>query len=168
MFAPLTTTDRYLVRLIWPNLAMTMSAACFLLLLDKMRRLFDFVVQEGGPISVVWRMLANLIPEFLGLGIPLGLMLGILLAFRKLAISSELDVMLATGQSYTRLLRVPYIFTIGFALLNLAVVGFIQPISRYAYEDLNYELRKGAFGESIKVGEFTSFGKGMTLRVEAS
>ncbi|MBU6207215.1 MAG: LptF/LptG family permease, partial [Alphaproteobacteria bacterium] len=120
MFAPLTTTDRYLVRLIWPNLAMTMSAACFLLLLDKMRRLFDFVVQEGGPISVVWRMLANLIPEFLGLGIPLGLMLGILLAFRKLAISSELDVMLATGQSYTRLLRVPYIFTIGFALLNLA------------------------------------------------
>ena len=30
-----------------------------LLLLDKMLRLFDFVVSEGGPVNVVWRMLAN-------------------------------------------------------------------------------------------------------------
>ena len=53
-----------------------------LLVLDKMLRLFDFVAAEGGPVSVVWRMLANLIPEYLSLGIPIGLLLGILLAFR--------------------------------------------------------------------------------------
>ena len=58
-----------------------------LLLLDKMLRLFDFVVSEGGPVSVVWQMLANLIPEYLALGIPIGLLLGILLAFRRLALS---------------------------------------------------------------------------------
>src|SRR3546814_20745959 len=61
-----------------------------LLLLEKMLRLFDFVVSEGGPVGVVWRMLANTIPEYLGLGIPIGLMLGILLAFRRLALSSEI------------------------------------------------------------------------------
>jgi large conductance mechanosensitive channel len=41
-----------------------------------MLRLFDFVATEGGPISVVWKMLANLLPEYLGLGIPIGLLLG--------------------------------------------------------------------------------------------
>jgi lipopolysaccharide export system permease protein len=93
----LTRVDRYLARLIfWPMVA-TLILAAMLLLLDKMLRLFDFVVAEGGPVGIVWRMLANLIPEYLGLGIPIGLMLGVLLAFRKLALSSELDSLRAVG-----------------------------------------------------------------------
>jgi len=139
-----------------------------LLILDRMLRLFDFVATQGGPISVVWRMLANLLPEYLGLGIPIGLMLGILLAFRKLATSSELDVMRAVGMSYPRLLRVPYMYAIALGAINLAIVGFVQPDARYAYEKLRYELRTGALGASIKVGEFTHFGNDMTLRIEQS
>ncbi len=163
-----TLTDRYLARLIATPLLGTLIIAAMLLTLDKMLRLFDFVVSEGGPVSVVWRMLANLIPEYMSLGIPIGLMLGCLLAFRKLALSSELDVLRAIGMSYGRLLRVPYYYTIALALLNLAIVGFIQPYARYAYEGLRFELRSGALGASIKVGEFTKLGKRMTLRVEDS
>lgn len=139
-----------------------------LLVLEKMLRLFDFVATEGGPVSVVWRMLANLIPEYLSLGIPIGLMLGILLAFRKLATSSELDVLKGVGMSFGRLLRMPYAFALALAALNLAIVGFIQPYARYAYEGLQFELRSGALGASIKVGEFTNLGDRMTLRVEES
>ena len=163
-----TLTDRYVARLIATPLIGTLVIAAMLLTLDKMLRLFDFVVSEGGPVSVVWRMLANLIPEYMSLGIPIGLMLGCLLAFRKLALSSELDVFRAVGLSYGRLLRVPYYYAIGLALLNLAIVGFIQPYSRYAYEGLRFELRSGALGASIKVGEFTRLGKRMTIRVETS
>ena len=104
----LSLTDRYIAKLIAIPLFATLTIAAMLLLLDKMLRLFDFVASEGGPVSVVWRMLANLIPEYMSLGIPIGLMLGILLAFRKLALSSELDVMRAIGLSYGRLLRVPF------------------------------------------------------------
>lgn len=139
-----------------------------LLVLDKMLRLFRFVAEEGGPVSVVWRMLANLLPEYLSLGIPIGLMLGILLAFRKIALSSELDVYRAVGMSYGRLLRVPYLFAIGLALINLAIVGFVQPYARYAYEGLRFELRSGALGASIKVGEFARFGNRLTMRIERS
>lgn len=139
-----------------------------LLVLEKMLRLFDFVATEGGPVSVVWRMLANLIPEYLSLGIPIGLMLGILLAFRRLATSSELDVLRGVGMSFGRLMRVPYAFAFALALLNLAIVGFIQPYARYAYEGLRFELRSGALGASIKVGEFTKLGSRMTLRIEQS
>ncbi len=157
-----------MARLIAIPLIGTLTLAAMLLLLDKMLRLFDFVVSEGGPVNVVWQMLANLIPEYLSLGIPIGLMLGILLAFRRLALSSELDTLRAVGLSYGRLLRVPYYYAVGLMLLNLAIVGFIQPYARYKYEGLRFELRSGALGASIKVGEFTNLGKQMTLRIERS
>ncbi len=160
--------DRYMARLIFLPLVSTLVISAMLLVLDRMLRLFDFVATEGGPVNVVWKLLANLLPEYLGLGIPIGLMLGILLAFRRLATSSELDVMRGVGMSYGRLLRVPYMYAIGLALVNLAIVGFIQPRARYAYEGLRFELRTGALGASIKVGEFTHLGDRMTLRIEKS
>ena len=144
------------------------ALAASLLLLDKMLRLFDFVAVEGGPISVVFKMLGALIPEYASLAIPLGLLLGILLAFRKLAISSELDVLRAVGMGYGRLLRVPYAITLVLVAVNIALVFYIQPVSRYYYEQMEYELRSGALGSSIKVGEFTTLKDRMALRIEES
>jgi len=160
--------DRYMARLIAVPLISTLVIAAMLLILDRMLRLFDFVATEGGPVNVVWKMLANLLPEYLGLGIPIGLMLGILLAFRRLATSSELDVLRGVGMSYWRLLKVPFLYTFVLAAANLAIVGFVQPYARYAYEGLRFELRSGALGASIKVGEFTNLGSRMTLRIEQS
>lgn len=164
----LTSVDRYIMRLVLMPMLGIFVLAASLLVLDKMLRLFDFVATEGGPVSVVFKMLANLLPEYASLAIPLGLMLGILLAFRKLAISSELDVMRAVGLSYTRLLRVPYLITFALVLVNFAIVGYLQPLARYYYEQLQYELRSGALGASIKVGEFTTLKDRMALRIEES
>src|SRR3954462_1930865 len=115
--------DRYLARTIAVPLFGTLVLAAMLLILDKMLRLFQYVVDAGGPVSVVWKMLANLLPEYLSLGIPIGLMLGILLAFRKLALSSELDALRGIGIGYTRLLRIPYAYAIVLAVTNLLIVG---------------------------------------------
>lgn len=164
----ITATDRYIIRLtLVPMLAVFVIAAS-LLMLDKMLKLFDFVAMEGGPILVVFKMLADMIPEYASLAIPLGLMLGILFAFRRLATSSELDVMRAVGLSYTRLLRMPYVLAVLLAGLNLAIVGFLQPISNYYYEQLQYDLRSGALGASIKVGQFNTLQDKTALRVDAS
>ncbi|WP_081996190.1 LptF/LptG family permease [Croceibacterium mercuriale] len=164
----ITAIDRYIFRLtIVPMLGVFVLAAS-LLMLEKMLRLFEFVSTEGGPISVVFRMMVNLVPEYAGLAIPLGLMLGVLLAFRKLATSSELDVMRAVGWSYTRLLRVPYLITLVLVAVNFAIVGYLQPLARYGYEELDFELRSGALGASIKVGEFVTLEDRVALRVEGS
>ncbi len=164
----LTRFDRYQARLIFVPLVGSLVVAAMLLVLDRMLRLFDFVMNEGGPVDVVWRMLGNLLPEYLSLGIPIGVMMGVLLAFRGLALSSELDALRAVGISYFRLLRVPFLFALLFAVTNFGIVGWLQPLSRYSYENLRYELRTGALGASIKVGEFANLGRGMTLRVEES
>jgi lipopolysaccharide export system permease protein len=160
--------DRYLARSIAVPLIGSLILAAMLLLLDKMLRLFQFVVDSGGPVSVVWRMLANLLPEYLSLGIPIGLMLGILLAFRKLALSSELDSMRGIGIGYGRLLRIPYAYAIPLALINLFIVGYLEPYTHYRYEGLRFDLKSGALGASIKIGEFNQLGKHLTVRIDRS
>ena len=160
--------DRYLVKSIAVPLIGCLVLAAMLLVLDKMLRLFQYVVDAGGPVSVVWRMLANLLPEYLSLGIPIGLMLGILLAFRKLALSSELDALRGIGVSYGRLLRVPYWYTVPLVLINLGIVGYLQPYTEYRYESLRFDLKSGALGAAIKVGEFNQLGRRITLRIESS
>lgn len=160
--------DRYLARSIAVPLLGSLVLAAMLLVLDKMLRLFQYVVDAGGPVSVVWRMLANLLPEYLALGIPIGLMLGILLAFRTLALSSELDALRGIGISYGRLLRVPYAFAIPLAVINLFIVGYLEPFTHYRYEGLRFDLKSGALGAAIKVGEFNRLGKHLMLRIDRS
>jgi len=160
--------DRYLARSIAVPLLGSLILAAMLLILDKMLRLFQYVVDAGGPVSVVWRMLANLLPEYLSLGIPIGLMLGILLAFRKLALSSELDALRGIGIGYGRLLRIPFAYAIPLAIINLFIVGYLEPYTHYRYEGLRFDLKSGALGAAIKVGEFNRLGKHLTLRIDRS
>ena len=160
--------DRYLARSIAVPLLGSLILAAMLLILDKMLRLFQYVVDAGGPVSVVWRMLASLLPEYLALGIPIGLMLGILLAFRKLALSSELDALRGIGVGYGRLLRIPYAYAIPLMFINLGIVGYLEPYSHYRYEGLRFDLKSGALGAAIKVGEFNQLGRHLTLRIDRS
>ena len=163
-----TAIDRYIFRLVLMPMLGVFALAASLLMLEKMLRLMEFVSTEGGPVTIVFKMLVNLIPEYAGLAIPLGVMLGILFAFRKLATTSELDVMRAVGLSYTRLLRVPYLITFVAMGVNFVIVGYWQPLARYSYEQLDFELRSGALGASIKVGEFTQIEDRVALRIEES
>ena len=160
--------DRYIARLVLMPMLGVFALATSLLVLDKLQRLLNFVAVQGGPASVVIKMLAALMPEYASLAIPLALLLGTLLAFRKLATTSELDVMRAVGWSYGRLLRVPYVITGVMMAANLAIVFYVQPVARYYYEQLDYQLKSGALGASIKVGEFTTLADKMALRIENS
>jgi len=160
--------DRYLARSIAVPLVGSLILAAMLLVLDKMLRLFQYVVDAGGPVSVVWRMLANLLPEYLSLGIPIGLMLGILLAFRKLALSSELDALRGIGIGFRRMLRVPFFYAVPLLIINLGIVGYLEPYTHYRYEGLRFDLKSGALGAAIKVGEFNQLGHKLTLRIDRS
>ncbi len=163
------SSTRYLAKSIAVPLIGSLILAAMLLLLDKMLRLFQYVVDAGGPVSVVWRMLANLLPEYLSLGIPIGLMLGILLAFRKLALSSELDALRGIGVGYGRLLRVPYALhgpARDHQPADRRLSPALQPST--ATRACASTSSSGALGAAIKVGEFNQLGRRLTLRIERS
>lgn len=159
---------RYMLRQVMVPLLMTLGIAALLLLLERMLRIFDFVINEGGPFSVVWRLLGNMVPHYLGLALPIGFFLGIQLGFRRLSLTSELDAMQSAGIGLKRMLPPLLILALLLLAFNLLLAGFIQPFSRYAYANLAFEVQSGTLGASIKAGEFTRIGNGVTLRIEGS
>ena len=161
-----SSIDLYFLRAIATPLWTTLVVAVMLLVLEQMLRLFDFVLNENGPAGLVWQMLLYLLPEYLGLAMPLGLFLGILLAIRRLSISSELDAMTAGGISLWRLLRPTYTLSIALMLVNFLLVAYLEPHSHYRYAQTKFEVRSGALGAKIQAGEFVKVADDMTLRVD--
>jgi len=163
-----TRIDRYILSQVSAPLLTTLGLAALLLILEKMLRLFDFVVNQGGPANVVFKMLANMAPHYLGLALPVGLLLGVLIAFRKISLSSELDAITTSGTGLPRLMRPLLMLALLLAVINTILVGWVQPYSIYTYRTLVFDLRSGALGASIRVGEFVEVGEDITLLVEES
>ena len=110
------------------------------------------------------------IPEYFALGIPIGLLLGILLAFRKLATCRPSSTLCAgSGLAYGRLLRVPYAFAVGLLLLNLVDrrLGralFALSLRRAALRPALGRAGRGDQGRRVQY----AWASGMTLRIERS
>jgi lipopolysaccharide export system permease protein len=157
--------DRYILRAVATPLMISLGIAGMLLLLERMLRLFDFVLAEQGPVDVVWRMLANLLPHYLSLALPLGAFLGVMLAFRTLSLSSELDALNSGGASSTRLLRPVYLLFVVLMILDFVLVAFISPLANYRYEQISFDVTSGAFGIKIPQGEFVDITDRATIRL---
>lgn len=164
----LRRADKYVLKQVLLPLFATLGVAALLLLLERMFRLFDMVANQGGPVGVVFRMLGSLLPHYIGMALPLGLFLGVLLAFRKLSQNSELEALQASGLSLIRMMRSALLLSVGLMLLNLALVGFVQPQGRYTFHNLMFNLSSGAFGASIRAGEYRDLGGNFTLRIGKS
>lgn len=159
--------DRYILRSVLTPLVLALCIAGALLLLEQMLRLFDFVLAEQGPVSVVWRMLANLLPHYLGLALPLGGFLGVMLAFRNLSLSSELDALSSSGASFGRMLRPIYMLMFLLMVFDFLLVSYIQPYARYEYRQIRFDVTSGALGIKIPAGEFVDISDRVTIRLGA-
>ncbi len=157
--------DRYILRAVATPLILALCVAGMLLMLEHMLRLFDFVLAEQGPVDVVWRMLANLVPHYLGLALPLGAFLGVMLAFRNFSMSSELDALSSSGASFGRLMRPIYILTVFLMLADFLLVSYIQPFARYEYRQIRFDVTSGALGIKIPAGEFIEVSDQVTIRL---
>ncbi|MEX0808012.1 MAG: LPS export ABC transporter permease LptF [Dongiaceae bacterium] len=155
----MTLLDRYILsRIMWPLFG-TVAIALMALLLERMVRLLDFVVAKGGPIIFVLRMLANLIPHYLGLALPLAFFIGIILAISRLSADSEIDAMNATGVSLHRLVAPIMLVAIMLVACGSIIFGFLQPYTRYAYRALVYVVTETAWESALERGSFfTGFG----------
>ncbi len=157
--------DRYILRTVATPLALALGVAAMLLMIEQMLRLFDFVLAEQGPVDVVWRMLANLVPHYLSLALPLGAFLGVMLAFRNLSMSSELDAMSSSGASIGRLLRPVFALLFVLAAFDFLLVGYLKPYARYEYDKIRFDVMSGALGIKVPQGEFVDISDKATIRL---
>lgn len=157
--------DKYLLKTAFTPMAISLLIAALLLILEQMLRLLDFVLNENGPVDVVWRMLAYLVPHYLSLALPLSVFLGAVLAVRKLSLSSEYDALLASGLSPLRILRPLFLMSMVMMVINFALLAYVQPVARYKFHELRYELQAGLLGARVPVAKFVEVGKGVRLRI---
>jgi lipopolysaccharide export system permease protein len=160
------TLDRYiLAKTLWPLFA-CIAIALVAMLLERMVRLLDLVVNRGGPFYLILKMLANLIPHYLGLAIPAAFFVGILLAVMRLSSDSELDAIHTMGVGLHRLLAT----LMGLAVVLMVVTGIIlsvlQPYTRYAYRALVYTVTNTAWNAALERGTFFTGLGDLTVMVD--
>ncbi len=141
-----------------------MAIAVLLLSIDQMLRLFNFVVNENGPVRLVFLMLGNLLPEYLALALPISFFLGILLAFRRLSLNSELEVMTGNGVSLRQLLPPIMAFGLVLALADVYIEGVVKPKSLYRYQQLGFLAQQRVFTARLHPGAFVPLSDKEALR----
>ncbi len=153
------TFDRYVLGKTLLPLTVAIGVALIALLMERMVRLLDLVVNKGGPFYLLLQMLANLIPHYLGIALPAAFFIGVLHAVMKMSSDSELDAMQAFGGGLQRLLVPIMGLAVALMVLSAVIIGFLQPYTRYAYRALVYTVTHTAWDTALERGTFfTGFG----------
>jgi LPS export ABC transporter permease LptG len=103
--APVKILDRYVIREIIPPMILSLLIFTFLLDIPPIMQQLEQLIAKGVPWSTAGRMLLTLIPQALGLTIPMSLLVGILIGLGRMSGDREAMALLACGVSPYRLLR---------------------------------------------------------------
>ncbi|MSO73066.1 MAG: YjgP/YjgQ family permease [Rhodospirillaceae bacterium] len=164
----LKAIDQYVVGLITPTLAVTLLIAAVVLAMERLMRLLDIAVGNGVSTLVVFQMFFNLIPYYISLALPVGVFLGVLLAFRRLSMQSELDAIHSCGIGIGRLIRPALAVGAVAMIFYFLLSGYIMPYTRYIFNRIMFNITSGVIEQGIGEGVFMSLPNGYTLRVEES
>src|SRR4051812_21565611 len=157
--------DIYILRRVLMPLLAAVGIAMAALLMQRLIHLLDLFANRGSPLSIILKMLGNLVPFYLGIALPAALFIGVLYAGSRLSSDSELDAMRASGLSLLRLM-VP---VLGLALVLVVIssylLGWLQPYTRFGYRALVHLVTDTQWDSAIERGAFfTGFG-GKTILI---
>jgi lipopolysaccharide export system permease protein len=162
----LATFERYLLRRSLTPLLIGTVVVLVALLLERLLRLLDLLVNKGSPFGLILRLLLNLIPHYIGIALPAAFFLAVLVAVNRMSADSELDAAQSFGIGPQRMLAP--LLGLGVILLAvmIAVTGYVQPYSRYAYRALIYAITHATLRYGLEEGVFIHTEGGLTLMAE--
>jgi lipopolysaccharide export system permease protein len=162
----LSLLDRYLFSLLPKPFGGALAVMMTALLLERLLRILNQLAENGGSLGLLAPMIGNLVPYYLGLAIPASFFVAIFLVVAKLGDDSEIDALLASGVSITRLSR-PFIATgVGLTFVALLIFGLLQPLGRYGFQATADAAAQGGWDATVQPGAFVSPGKGYTLTAD--
>jgi LPS export ABC transporter permease LptG/LPS export ABC transporter permease LptF len=135
-----TILDGYVAREIWPPTALGLLLFTFILLLDQITNLMKVLVSRGADLGTVFRAFAYLLPSIFSVTIPMAFLMGVLLAFGRLASDSEIVALRASGISPARLLRPVVALSAAMGLLTFWIVAVALPAANQAYREIIFAL----------------------------
>jgi LPS export ABC transporter permease LptG/LPS export ABC transporter permease LptF len=131
--------DRYVIReVLWP-FVIGLLIFTFILIIPVLINEAEALVAKGVPATVIARLMWALVPQALGLTIPMSVLLGLLVAFGRLSADREFVAMQACGVSLLRLTR-------PVAVLSVASAAACAYVLLVSVPNANQQYREIAFG----------------------
>ena len=158
---------RYITREV---LISTLAVTAVLMLIITSARLIKYLSDAAAgklEASAVLLVLLYRMPGFLELLLPLGLFLGILLAYGRLCLDSEMVVLKATGFSDHRLLAYAYGPTAVVAVIVLILSIWLTPLGLQKAEQMLFAQDARSELELVTPGRFLSQSSGQVTYAEA-
>lgn len=151
---PVSLIDRYLLRLLFWPLVGCLGVTVVALLLERVLRLLDALSQSSARFGYVAQLAANLVPHYLGLALPVAFFVALFIVITKLSDGSEIDALLASGQSLERIAAPFLAVGLFLSVFSLVVFGYMQPYSRYAYRAVMHAAINAGWNGRLAGGAF--------------
>lgn len=132
--------------------------ACCVLLLERLLRIFEVVTTSTKPASDASNMIVSLLPYYLGIAVPMALMLGTIITVDRFSRSSELTAALGAGVSLTHMTKPFLAIAAILAVGSILIEGWLQPLGRYKYRTVENSVKQTAFSAALREGTFTTVG----------
>jgi len=150
-----TILDLYILRELTPPTGLGLLLFTFILLLQQITLLTGALIAKSAPPATIARIFIYLLPSMLAVTIPMAFLLGVLLAFGRLASDSEIIALRASGVSPSRLLRPVMAGAAVTGLLTFWIMAVALPTANQAYRQLMFSLVINKARTSVKPRVFT-------------
>ena len=147
--------DRYIVREMLAPTAIGLLVFTFVLLIDQIPRLLAVLVARSADLTTILRVFLNLLPSILAVTIPMAFLLGVLLAFGRLASDSEIVALRAVGVSPLRLLAPVMMLAAAMTALTFYINAVALPRANQAHRELVFSLVVSKARTDVKARTFT-------------
>ena len=134
----LRITDRYILREVIPPFFLGLLIFTFLLMIPPIMEVVEELIAKGVDAVTVIRIVGTLVPQGLGITIPMALLLGVLMGLGRLSSDRETVALQACGVSLLRMFR-PLLLL---ALLAAAATCYVMVV---ALPDANQRFREITF-----------------------
>lgn len=136
----LKTLDRYVIREVVPPFLLAVLIFTFLLQLPPLMGELERLVAKGVSWTTVGKILVLLTPQALGVTIPMGLLVGLLIGLGRLSGDREGVALLACGVSPYRLLRPVMVVSTLATAATLYVMIWALPAGNQRYQQILYDI----------------------------
>ncbi|MCJ7783097.1 MAG: LPS export ABC transporter permease LptF [Desulfobacterales bacterium] len=160
------TTTLYILKEILPIFFIGLMIFTIILLMDKILKLIELVVNRGGSLSNILMIFLFISPSFLIITIPVAVLLGTLLTFGRLSSDGEITAFKASGISLYQLFFPISIFALATFLLTSFLVFYGLPWGNSGFKDTLYRLAQSKADIEIKERIFNDAFSGLVVYVD--
>ena len=136
----LRTLDRYVLREVIPPFLISLVVFTFVLEIPPIIQQGEQLIAKGASWGIVSRILLTLLPQALGITIPIALLMGILIALGRLSGDRETVALGACGVSLARLLRPIGLLAVAALAATLYVMIVAVPAENQAFRELTFRI----------------------------